>query len=159
MNIWLLSIIITVIWYESHLNGCQYPNSLMNLCTRDGGRRVCEWERFLLSSSSGVYVLLILSKCVRIVCWTKAVFTCYATLRFEHFAHSLSECVCVYFTLNVFGYAFEFPYISSIIFNVKCQSTFNWLNITINTDIVYVPCAYACLFVYVTMYKLCSHRT
>lgn len=122
-----------------------FGNSLMNWHSRSGRRKgreidFCQLEHFVD----------FIEICFCIVCSTKAVFTCYAVLYIGY--SSLTFSVCILYKYSIYPTyldAIQFPCFE--IFNVKCQSTFNWLNIIAS---IY---RYGFMFVYhVTMYKLCS---
>lgn len=106
--------------------------------------------REIFASLSGI--LLILSKYVCIVCLTKAVFTCYAKLCFGYF--TLCVFHIMYRLFNVFGcYWISVFRTKFSMSNVNRLST-DWI---LQQTYKYTDTFYRYLFVYVTMYKLCSH--
>lgn len=125
-----------------------FGNSLMNWHSRSGRRKERERDWFLpvwvvfcwfyrnmflhcLLNKSGLHLLC------RALFWV-------------FLSHSLSLCILYKYSIYpTYLDAIQFPYFE--IFNVKCQSTFNWLNITAS---IY---RYGFMFVYhVTVYKLCT---
>lgn len=100
------------------MNGCQYPNSLMNLYTR----RRCGTERMIFALQFEWYSVDFIEMCSHCLLNKRGLFTCYATLLC--FGHA-------------FGYAF--PYISE--HNFQCQMSIDFQLIEYYNKYRYILCA------------------